>query len=69
MSDDVCTSVMLTVTLMMGSLTTELVQILVHNMIVLDRRVSLDIMSYLPTTPVLVLQLVGGHEALLSGNQ
>ena len=30
---------------------------------------SLDITPNLPTTPVLVSQLVGGHEALLSDNQ
>ena len=30
---------------------------------------SLDMTTNLPTTPVLVSQLVGGHEALLSGNQ
>ena len=30
---------------------------------------SLDFTLNLPTTPVLVSQLVGVHEALLSGNQ
>ena len=30
---------------------------------------SLDFTPNLPTTPVLVSQLVGGHKALLSGNQ